>query len=106
MNRTIVLLLLAAIVLGVTSPFVAVMVGTAPDAPDLAYAWFVLLPTMIDQWFLPEGYVLTVPLAMVVFTFQYLSLLAVTVVSLPLARFVYDFVSPPRHRTGSLGRRQ
>jgi hypothetical protein len=63
---------------------------------------------MVDQWLWPEGPILMLPLAMVVFTMQYLALFAGVAALLQFARVAQDFISPHKHRrsAGSLMRRR
>jgi hypothetical protein len=93
-NRAI-LLCIAAVILGIGSPFAA---GAFANSP--LHAWFYLLPTAVDQWLWPEGDLQMVALAMAVFTIQYLALFAVATAAPPLIRIALDFLSPPRHRRG------
>jgi hypothetical protein len=99
----------AAIALGVVSPFL-VNLGPAGAATSdgLFHAWFYALPTMVDLWLWPEGPVLMLLLAMVVFTVQYLALFAAIVGLLQFAKLAQDFINPHKHRrsTDSLMRRR
>jgi hypothetical protein len=99
----------AAVALGVASPFL-VHLGPAGAATSdgLFHAWFYAMPTMVDLWLWPEGPILMLLLAMVVFTAQYLALFAAVVGFLQFAKVAQDFISPYKHRrsAGSLMRRR
>ena len=108
-KQTVLKLGAAAIVLGVASPFL-VNFGPAGAATSdgLFHAWFYALPTMVDLWLWPEGPILMLLLAMVVFSVQYLALFAAVVGLLQCAKVAQDFISPHKHRrsAGSLMRRR
>jgi hypothetical protein len=99
----------AAIALGVASPFL-VNLGPAGAATSdgLFHAWFYAMPTMVDLWLWPEGPILMLLLAMVVFTVQYLALFAAVAGLLQFAKVTQDFIRPYKHRrsTGGLLRRR
>jgi hypothetical protein len=110
MRKHIVLkLAAAAIALGVTSPFL-VNLGPAGAATSdgLFHAWFYALPTIVDQWVWPEGPILMMMLAMLVFTVQYLALFATLAGLLQFSKVAKDFISPHKHRrsAGSMMRRR
>jgi hypothetical protein len=99
----------AAIALGVASPFLVNLgpVGAATSNGPFR-AWFYVLPTMVDLWLWPEGPILMLLLAMVVFIVQYLALFAAVAGLLQLAKVAQDFIRPYKHRrsAGSLMRRR
>jgi hypothetical protein len=100
MNRRIILLCIAAMELGISSPFFADVFANGP-----LHGWFHLLPTAVDQWLWPEGDVQMLAPAMLVFTGQYLALFALAAATPPLIRLALDFLAPPRHRGGWMGPR-
>jgi hypothetical protein len=108
-KHTVLKLGAAAIALGVASPFLVNLVPAgAATSEGLFHAWFYALPTMVDLWLWPEGPILMLLLAMVVFTAQYLALFATVAGLLQLAKVAQDFISPYKHRrsAGSLMRRR
>jgi hypothetical protein len=96
-----ILLCIAATIFGIASPFVAGVFGDGP-----LHVWFHVLPTAVDQWLWPQGDVLMVAVAMVVFTVQYLLLFGVATAIAPLVRLTLDFLAGPRHRGGLVGPRR
>jgi hypothetical protein len=108
-KHTILLMCAVSITLGIASPFL-VNLGP-PDATTsdgLFHAWFYAVPTMVDLWLWPEGPILMLLLAMVVFALQYLALFATIVGLRQFAKVAQDFISPYKHRrsAGSLMRRR
>lgn len=108
-KHTVLKMAAVALALGISSPFF-VNLGPADAATSdgLFHVWFYALPTMVDLWLWPEGPILMLLLAMVVFTVQYVSLFAAVVGLLQFAKVAQDFISPYKHRrlAGSLMRRR
>lgn len=100
-------LVIASVVLGLISPFVAELCGHEGDpsmAHGLLYAWFYTGPITAAQilWFVEDTAMLG--LAMVVYILQYLGTLSVLRACWPLAEVVRDFYKPYRHRVGLMQR--
>jgi len=95
MKKCAILLCIAAVLFGIASPFFAGVFANSPLDP-----WFHLLPALVDQWLWPEGDVLMLALAMLVFTVQYLVLFAVAAATPPLILLAVDFLAGPRHHSG------
>jgi hypothetical protein len=85
MKRTALLLCVASTALGMLSPFFAGVFANGP-----LHAWFHLLPTVVDQWLWPEGDVLMLAVAMLVFFLQYLALFTVAAGTPPLIRLALN----------------
>jgi hypothetical protein len=101
MNKRAILLCIAAVELGIASPFFADVFANGP-----LHEWFHLLPTAVDQWLWAEGDALMLALAMLVYTVQYLVLFAVAAGTPPLIRLALDFLVPPGHRSRLMGPRR
>lgn len=93
--RKIIILVLAAYVLGFVSPWLA-----SPDNGPVLYAWFNWLPFLADQWLLPESASLALALDVSVLAVQYIALFAAVVALRPMGKALVDFLSAPRHRSG------
>jgi hypothetical protein len=93
----------ASVFLGTFSP---ALIGLGGDFSDpasrhgLFYIWFYWLPVHVDQLLMPDGDVLTIGLAMAVYTAQYAMLLAVLRAGVNIGRVFVDFLNPHRHRAG------
>ena len=108
-KHTVLKMGVAAIALGVASPSLVNLGPAGAATSDGPFnAWFYALPTMVDLWLWPEGPILMMLLAMVVFTVQYLALFAAVAGLLQFAKVAQDFISPYKHRrsAGSLMRRR
>jgi hypothetical protein len=101
-KRTVLLMCAAAVAMGVASPFL-VSFGP-PDAANsdgLFHAWFYALPTVVDQWILPEEPIVMQLLAMAVLSMQYLTLFTVVAGLVKLGSLMNDFIRPHKHRRGA-----
>lgn len=97
--RIIVVLLLAAILLGIASWY---MVSPTPDMPRLVYLWFYGLAGLVDYWIWPESNFGFMVMSMTVYTVQFILLFALVASIVPAAHLIRDFLRPHKHRTGLL----
>jgi len=88
MKQLAILLCIVVVIFGIASPFLAGMFGHGP-----LHEWFYALPTAVDQLLWPEGDVLTLALAMLAFTVQYVVLFAVAAATPPLILRALDFLA-------------
>lgn len=103
--RKVIIICIASLALGVISPFIVNTMGLRSASSGLLHTWFMLLPSVVDQWLWPDGAMAMLALATLVLTFQYLTLFAMCAAIWPLSKVALDFVRPPRHRQGLGARR-